>query len=263
MQNVMLFPLPTWLTIYVLPPLFTLSFWVALTVGVMALNRRGIRAARLGLAATLPLLALAHHVLWSTRHDLSAAGAYGAFAAGLLIWAWHELAFYSGVLSGPWRAACPPHARGFRRFQYALGTHLYHELACIVELICFVVLLHDAANMLGPLAFGLSWALQHSAKLNVLLGVRSLDPSLFPPHMRYLGSYWRRRAGNGFFLPSLSVATLLAIMLWLAVGVHATEPAGVRIALIATLISLGAIEHVLLILPPLRVPAPAAGQVAE
>lgn len=254
---------PAWCSIYLFPPLFTLGFWVVLTAGVMLLNRRGLRAARIGLVAALPLLAAAHHLLWATRHDLSVFGAYGAFAAGLLIWAWHELAFYSGVLSGPWRAACPPHARGFTRFQYALGTHLYHEAACLVELIFFVVLLHDASNLLGPLAFGLSWALQHSAKLNVLLGVRSLDPDLFPAHMRYLGSYWRRRSGNAFFLPSLSVAALLAIMLWLAVGVHAAEPAGVRLALIATLISLGAIEHVLLILPPLRLPAPAASQVAE
>lgn len=255
--------IPAWFTIYLFPPLFTLSFWVALTVGVMALNRRGVRAARIGLVAVLPLLAFAHHLLWSTRHDLSITGAYSAFAAGLLIWAWHELAFYSGVLSGPWRAACPPHARGFRRFQYALGTHLYHEMACFVELMLFIILLHDATNMLGPLAFGLSWALQHSAKLNVLLGVRSLDPTLFPPHMRYLGSYWRRRSGNGFFLPSLSVFTMLAIMLWLAVGVHAAEPAGVRLALIATMISLGAIEHVILVLPPLRVPTTAAEPLAE
>lgn len=254
---------PGWFQIYLFPPLFTLGFWVLLTVGVMALNRRGARAARIGLVAALPLLALAHHVLWITRHDLSVAGAYGAFAAGLLIWAWHELAFYSGVLSGPWRAACPPHARGFTRFWYALGTHLYHEIACLVELIYFVISLHNATNMLGPLAFGLSWALQHSAKLNVLLGVRSLDPSLFPAHMRYLGSYWRRRASNAFFLPSLSVSAIVAIMLWLTVGVHAAEPAGVRLALIATLISLGAIEHVLLILPPLRVPAPAPEPVAE
>jgi putative photosynthetic complex assembly protein 2 len=259
----MLFSLPAWLTLYVFPPLFTLGFWVVLTAGVMLLNRRGARAARIGLVATVPLVAFAHHLLWSTRDDLSIAGAYAAFGAGLLIWAWHELAFYSGVLSGPWRAACPPHARGFIRFQYALGTHLYHELACLIELIFFVALLHNASNMLGPLAFGLSWALQHSAKLNVLLGVRSLDPSLFPAHMRYLGSYWRRRAGNAFFLPSLSVATLLAIMLWLAVGVHADDPAGVRLALIATLISLGAIEHIMLVLPPLRLPVPAAGQVAE
>ncbi len=259
----MLLSLPAWLQVYVFPPLFTLGFWVPLTVGVMGLNRLGLRAARIGLVAALPLLALAHHLLWNTRHDLSITGAYGAFVAGLLIWAWHELAFYSGVLSGPWRAACPPHARGFVRFQYALGTHLYHEIACLVELIFFIVLLHDATNLLGPLAFGLSWALQHSAKLNVLLGVRSLDPSLFPEHMRYLGSYWRRRAGNAFFLPSVSVYTMLAIMLWLAVGVHAGEPAGVRLALIATLISLGAIEHFMLILPPLRMPTPATGQVAE
>jgi putative photosynthetic complex assembly protein 2 len=252
-----------WWQVYLLPPLYTLSLWLLLTFGVMGLNRMGARAARIGLLASVPLLLLAHHLLWQTRNDLSVSGAYSAFAAGLLIWGWHELAFYSGILSGPWRAACPPHARGMRRFGYALGTHLYHEIACAIELVIFIVLMHDATNLLGPLVFGLCWALQHSAKLNVLLGVRSLDPTLFPSHLRYLGSYWRQRSGNAFFLPSCSVVTLLAIMLWLTVGVHATEAAGVRLALLATMFSLGAIEHLMLIVPPLRLPSAGVHQITE
>ena len=37
---------------------------------------------------------------WLSRDDLSGLGAYRAFLAGMLIWAWHELGFYSGVLGG-------------------------------------------------------------------------------------------------------------------------------------------------------------------
>lgn len=238
-----------WPQIYLYPPLAVVGLWVGLTALIGALNRGGPRAGRLALLAALPLLALAHHDLWAIRHDMSVWAGYRGFAAGTLIWAWHELAFYSGVITGPWRAPCPSGARGFFRFGYALGTHMHHELAVIVELALMAWLLHDASNLVGPVIFVLSWALQHSAKLNVLLGVRSLDVALFPPHLRYLGSFWARRAPSAFFLPSVSVATLLAIMLWSAAHVHRHEPDGPRLALVAALLTMGALEHWLLVLP--------------
>lgn len=238
-----------WPQTFLYPPLAVVGLWVGLTACVAALNRRGARAGRIALVAALPLVALAHHELWAVRHDLSVPGGYRAFAAGTLIWAWHELAFYSGVITGPWRAPCPSGARGFFRFGYALGTHLHHELAVLVELAVMAWLLHGASNLLGPVIFVLSWALQHSAKLNVLLGVRTLDVELFPQHLRYLGSFWARRAPSAFFLPSVSVATLLAIMLWSAANLHRQEPDGPRLAFVAALLTMGALEHWLLVAP--------------
>jgi putative photosynthetic complex assembly protein 2 len=254
---------PAWAQTYLYPPLVTIALWVALTAGLIGLNWRGRRAGRAALLLALPLLALAHWQLWDARHDLSALGAYRACAAGLLIWAWHELAFYSGVISGPWRRPCPPHARGVVRFGYALGTHLYHELACLAELLLLAHLLGDATNWMGPLVVGLSWALQSSAKLNVLLGAPTLDVSLFPPHLRYLGSYWARRPVSGFFLPSVSVASLLAGLLWLSAGALSPEPAAVRLALLASTVTLGALEHWLLLLPARQAAGAAAPQAAE
>lgn len=248
---------------YLYAPLLTLGLWLSLTAGLLRLNQRGPRIGRIALVATLPLLFLAHQQLWATQHDLSILGAYRSYVAASLIWAWHELGFYSGVLSGPWRSDCPPSARGIRRFGYALSTHLYHELACLVELILLQQLLGDATNRMGLLVFVLSWALQHSAKLNVLLGVRSLQAELFPTHLRYLASFWARRSANPFFIPSVSVASLLAILLWFSVGAHAPDPVAVRLALLASLVTLGALEHWLLIVPALRTrTAPSTG-VAE
>jgi putative photosynthetic complex assembly protein 2 len=254
--------LVAWPAILLYPPLAVLALWVGLTAAVAGLNQRGPRAGRLALLGTLPLLLLAHHELWALRHDTGIWAAYRSFAAGSLIWAWHELAFYSGVLAGPRRAPCPPGARGLFRFGYALRTHLYHELAVLVELLLLLWLLHDARNLLGPLVIVLSWALQHSAKLNVLLGVRSLNLDMFPAHLRYLGSYWAQRAPSAFFLPSVSVATLLALMLWLAAWAHRVEPLGVRLALLAALLSFGALEHWLLVVPTRRVVV-GAGRVVE
>lgn len=244
--------LPVWTQLYLYPPLAALALWAGLTGVVVLLNRRGPQPGRLALLLCLPLLALAHHELWVLRDDLSVGAGYRAFVAGTFLWAWHELAFYSGVFTGPWRSPCPPGARGLFRFGYALRTHLHHELAVLVELVGLWWLLRDASNLMGPVVFMLSWALQHSAKLNVLLGVRSLNVELFPPHLRYLGSFWTRRAPSAFFLPSVSVITMLAIMLWLAAHAHRFEPTGVRLALVAALLSFGALEHWLLVLPQRR-----------
>lgn len=248
----MLSPLPAWPHIYLYPSLAALALWAGLTALVAGLNRRGPGPGRIALLASLPLLALAHHELWATAGGGGVGDAYRAFIAGTLIWAWHELGFYSGLLAGPWRRPCPQWARGVVRFGYALGTHLLHELAVLVEVCLMLWLLQGGQNLVGPLVFALSWAMQHSAKLNVLLGVPSLNVELFPPHLRYLGSYWRQRPVGGFFIPSVSVTTLLAAMLWMAAHAHRFEPAGVRLALLAALVSLGAVEHWMLALPGRR-----------
>lgn len=255
--------LPAWTQIYIFPPLTAVALWAGLTLLVALLNRRGPWAGRVALVLALPVLGFAHHELWAVRNDASVLGVYRAFLAGTLIWAWHELAFYSNVLTGPWQRACPSHARGFTRLGYALGTHLYHELAVLLELIFMLWLLSDGHNMLGLIVFMLSWAMQHSAKLNVLLGVPTLNVELFPPHLRYLGSYWRRRATSFFFIPSVSVATLLAIMLWMAAHTHRFEPMGVSLALLAALVSLGALEHWLLAVPSRATQSSAVGRVIE
>lgn len=257
------YPLPLWPHLYLYPPLAAIALWVGLTLVVAGLNRRGPLAGRIALVAALPLLGLAHHELWAVRAEVGLTAAYRGFIAGSLIWAWHELAFYCGAITGPWRKPCPPAARGFARFGYALGTHLYHELAVVAELALMAWLLYDAVNFVGPLVFILSWGLQHSAKLNVLLGVRSLNVEFFPPHLRYLGSYWARRPTNWFFVPSVSVVTLLATMLWLAAHAHRFEAAGPRLALIASLVALGALEHWLLGLPARRPATVAAQQPVE
>ena len=59
------------------------------------------------------------------------AGAYIAFLSALAIWGWIELAFLSGIITGPNRAPCPPGAPGWDRFWRAVGTIAWHEVALI------------------------------------------------------------------------------------------------------------------------------------
>lgn len=243
--------LATWVHIYLIPAIITMLLWGGLTVALMWLNRRGAGPARWALLFTIPVLLLAHHQLWAVRHSTDATSIYVAFVAGMLIWAWHELAFYSGVITGPWRKPCPPHAKGWDRFCYALGTHLYHEVAVAVEAALLWWVFHDAVNVIGALTFVLLWALQHSAKLNVLLGVRSLDVAALPKHLHYLGSFWTQRALNAFFIPAMTIMIVVAIGLWVQVGLHVPHDHAIALTLLATLLTLGVLEHGLLVVPAL------------
>lgn len=238
-----------WAQLYILPLIVTCILWGGLTVGLLWINRQGVRVARLCLLAALPIMVLAHHQLWAVRFDLSTWGAYRAFLAGMLVWTWHELAFYSGILTGPWRAPCPADAVGWRRFWYALGTHLYHEAGVLVELALLAWFYQGATNPLGLLTFGLLWTLQHSAKLNVLLGIRSLQVEMLPAHLRYLGSFWTQRSHNPFFLPSVITTSILALVCWLQASLLDTLGVAVGMALLASLTTLGVLEHWLLVLP--------------
>lgn len=240
---------PLWAQLYLIAPVVTLLLWGSLTATVMRLNRNGPRLGRIALLLAIPLLFFAHQQLWLTRDDLTVYGSYRAFIAGLLIWAWHELAFYSAVLTGPWQKPCPPDARGWRRFWYALGTHGYHECAVAAELIILSILLQGSANQIGLLVVGLSWALQHSAKLNVFLGVPRLQIELFPAHLSYLSSFWAQRSTNPFLMPSLLAGTALMAWFWSQSAELDLASGATSMALLAVLTSLGMLEHLLLILP--------------
>lgn len=225
-------------------------------MGLFWLNRRGPKTGRRVLLLVAPLLALAHWQLWNGRNDLSVWGCYSSFLIGMLIWAWHELAFYSGVLTGPWRDSCPRHSSGWRRFGYALGTHLYHEIAVVIELALLWWLHRDAANLLGPVTFWVLWVLQQSAKCNVFLGVPTLQVNLFPHHLRYLGSYWRQRPHNPFFHTSVFTGSFLALAFWSRAGELAPDSSAIGMTLLASVLTLGVLEHWLLMLPASFSPQP-------
>jgi putative photosynthetic complex assembly protein 2 len=241
--------LALWAQLYCYPLLVTLLLWAGLTGGLLWLNRCGALPARWTLLLTLPVLLYAHGQLWDVRHDLSPWGCYQGFLSGMLVWAWHELAFYSGVLTGPWRKPCPPDAVGWRRFGYAMNTHLYHELAVLAELVVLWLMHSGAHNPVGPLTFGLCWMLQHSAKLNVLLGVRHLQVDMLPRHLQYLGSFWRPAAPTRFFVASVIITTLLALVLWWRASTLAIGGGAIALSLLGALMTLGALEHWLLAMP--------------
>ena len=143
---------------------------------------------------------------WSSGLD-SRPAAYLAFSFALLVWAWHELTFLLGIVTGPRKAPCPPDARGWRRFGYATAAMIHHEVALALTLLAVVALTWGAPNQVGTWTFLVLWIMRLSAKLNVFLGVRNLTTEFIPQHLRYLLSYFRRARLNPLMPVSLLVAS--------------------------------------------------------
>jgi putative photosynthetic complex assembly protein 2 len=230
--------------------LFALGVWWVSTGVILYLNGlpRATFRTTLGVATAVTVGAF-----WGLRQssgDTGAAGAYCAFSCALLVWAWQELAFLLGVVTGPRRSPCPPDAVGWQRTKLAFLTVLHHELALVVLGLVVWVAVGDGANRIGWWTYVALWAMRQSAKLNLFLGARNLSEAFLPEHLRYLHTYFRRRAMNPLFPLSILATTGAAVWVWQQLAaLPAGSPALAGQALLGTLLALGALEHALLVLP--------------
>jgi putative photosynthetic complex assembly protein 2 len=197
------------------------------------------------------LLALGSGVgLIHTASQTTPAGAFCAFTCALLVWGWHELSFLTGWVTGPRQQALGEGTTGWRRFTQAVQTILWHELAILVSGLLILAITWGQPNQVGMGTFAVLWFLRISAKLNIFLGVRNLSIELLPVHLKYLGSYFRRRAMNLLFPFAVSAATAVAVLIVNAALEAAPGSArAVGAWLVATMLVLGILEHWLLVLP--------------
>jgi putative photosynthetic complex assembly protein 2 len=237
---------------YVAPILFALGTWWFSTVLMMWRSKRAEPGCR-STMVVMTLLAVAGLVLIVvTRNWTGMAGAYLAFVGGLALWAWHEMSYFLGMVTGPRPAACPPGVSGARRFSLGVQASLWHELAVVATALVLAWITWDAANLFGTLTFGVLWIMRWSAKLNIFLGVRNLHEEFWPDHLRYLGSYVHTAPMNALF-PVSMIGGGIALAWMIQQAINAAGP-GLEQAgwmLVATLMALALLEHVLMFL---RVP---------
>jgi putative photosynthetic complex assembly protein 2 len=233
-----------------LPALFTLLVWwssTGLIIYLDGLRRETFRWTMLG-ATTLLLTGL--FGLHALARDTSVMAAWLGFLCGVLCWAWIEIAFLTGAVTGPRRTAIPPGLSGWPRLRAAIAVLLWHELAIMAIAAAMVALTWGAPNQIGTWTFLAFWIMRQSAKLNLFLGVRNLSESFLPDHLRYLESYFARRPMNLLFPVSVIAGLTATVMLVLAaMAPDATGHEAVGFSLLATLVVLGLLEHVFMVLP--------------
>jgi putative photosynthetic complex assembly protein 2 len=235
---------------FVIPVLFTTLLWWGSTGLVLVLVRARPETFQrsFGLASLLAVLALAG--LWWLGQQSSVLAAYGAFTAGIVLWGWHEMAFLMGRITGTRRVPCLPGATGFLRFKLATQTVILHELALAATLCVLLLVCWGGVNQAGVLAFAILWILRLSAKINLFLGAINTGAEWLPPHLAYLGTYFRRRSMNGLFPFSILGALVLAGLLAWHAGESGADPVRtVSFTLLCALATLGLIEHIMMMLP--------------
>ena len=229
--------------------LFAIFIWWFSTGIVLLLNRMSrsavtvslLLSSLLGLAA---LVGLAH-----TAEQTSVAGAYCAFTCALLVWGWNELSFLTGWITGPRTTALPACSSGWPRFAESVRAVLWHELGILLVGVVIVAITWDAPNQVGTGTYLVLWVMRTSAKLNLFLGVRNLSEAFLPAHLAYLQSFFRRRAMNWFFPPSVAAASAYLALLVMQASSAGSEAQAVGYTLLATLLALAVVEHLLLVLP--------------
>ena len=141
------------MTLYLWPVAYTLFVWWLSTGVILYLNGLPRWTHPWTMLGATVLLGVAMLGLAITRDDTRVAGAYVAFTGALLVWAWQEVAFLLGYVTGPRRTPCPPESAGWQRAGYALQTLLHHELALIVLGLSVASITWGGTNPTGACAF--------------------------------------------------------------------------------------------------------------
>ena len=238
------------MSLYLLPVVFTLFLWWFSTGVILYLNGLPQRTFKWTLLGATAVLLLALYGLAASRNDTSVAGAYCGFTCALMVWAWQEVAFLLGYVTGPRRVPCAANSTGWRRFVQAFQAMAHHELALVVLAVAVFLATYDGSNLTGWWTYLVLWVMRQSAKLNVFLGVRNLNEGFLPPHLKYIDSYFRRQPMNLLFPFAITVSTALAALVWqaaLAPGLSAF--AATSLSFVATLLTLAILEHWFMVLP--------------
>lgn len=177
------------------------------------------------------------------------ASAYCAFTCAILLWGTVEMSLLAGWITGPRPEPCPRDCTPASRVGFALQAIAYHELALIATAGLVFAVTSGAPNRLSWWTFAALLMLRQSAKINLFLGVRTLNDELLPQQVRFMRSYFAKKSINPLFPFSIAAATAAtALVAAAALGAKSSFD-GVALSLLASLIALGLLEHGFMALP--------------
>ncbi len=233
--------------------LVALFAWWFATGAILVVVRRADRAGGAAHLSSvlwgLPFLILGAVWFHRSLEMPSLGGVYGGFFSALLLWGWVELAFLSGVITGPNTRPLRPGAPEWERFLRAWGTVAYHEMLLVAMLLAMGILAWEAGNAVGFWTFAVLFCARVSAKLNLYLGVRKINTEFLPGPLGHLPSHFRVARLNWLFPISVTLLSLAAAF-WLDRLVTAADAAAATgFALLAALTALALLEHWLMVLP--------------
>ena len=231
-----------------LPALYALLLWWFSTGIILYAIGMSPRSYRVSVGIAAVGLAVALWALASGGQD-SAADAYSGFACVLAVWGFVETTFLTGYVTGSRKTECPHYSSGWRRVRYAIETIIYHELLLIVAGVS-IVIVTGGRNHFAMALFAILWVMRLSSKLNLFLGVPTLNAELLPPHLSHLRSYFTRKRMNPLLPVSISgSAVVTALLIDRAFTEGAGEYSVTAYILLASLLALALLEHLFMLIP--------------
>ena len=185
----------------------------------------------------------------ASSQETSTPGAYCSFTCAILLWGALEISLLAGWITGPRPECCPHGCAAADRIWFALQAIAYHELALVVTVGLVFAVTAGAPNQLGWWTLAALLVLRQSAKINLFLGVRTLNDELLPAQVSFLRSYFACKPMNVLFPFSVTLATAAAAFLAVAAIDAASDFEALTYSLLAALVALGALEHWFMVLP--------------
>tara|TARA_A100001015_G_scaffold179486_1_gene199549 strand:+ start:7707 stop:8468 length:762 start_codon:yes stop_codon:yes gene_type:complete len=229
---------------------FTIIFWWFTTIFLLRATRNisKVKINVLMILSTALLILGFTGLFWSVDKQ-SITGVYVGFTSVLLIWFWLESTFLVGWVTGIRKVACPKDVTEFKRAWLAFLTINHHEYLLLATLFCVWFVTINGENFIGLYAFLTLWCMRVSSKLNVFLGVRNLYEEFLPTPIRHLSTYFRKKNCNPIFPITFLGAFLINLLFWDNAFQSEIDHMVVHFGLLATLLSLGIFEHVVMVLP--------------
>lgn len=221
----------------------------AILMAVRRADREGAKARLWAVLWNLPFLLLGGFGFLDTLGNHSVAGVYVAFLSALALWGWIELAFLTGVITGPVRQPLKDGVQGWERFIRAWGTIAYHEMLLAFTLLAMIVASYGAENQFGMWTFAVLFAARVSAKLNLFLGVRKINVEFLPEHLNHLPSHFRIARMNWLFPISITALSFAVACFLERIWAVETQADIVGFALLSALSALALLEHWFMVLP--------------
>ena len=233
--------------------LFALFTWWFFTGVILLVVRRADKgdavAHSRNVFLTMPLLALGVTMLVISSQVLTVLNVYLSFVSIMLIWGWIELAFLSGVITGPERRLCPANLSGKARFFRALNTVSHHELLLVFALLVIITLTRDADNTFGLWTYLVLFTARISAKLNLFYGVPRINTEFVPQPLEQLKSYFTKGPITVAFPIGVTFLSITAACFAERLMMAETAPFIAGFTLLTALAALAALEHWLMVVP--------------
>jgi putative photosynthetic complex assembly protein 2 len=233
-----------------IPVVYALLIWWVSTGAILYVVGRSRRTYPFSILVGLGLLAGALWALAAGSSQSTAWDAHVAFTSAVIVWGFVELTFLTGYVTGSRTTPCPAGSMGWQRARYAVETIIYHELALIAAGVAVLWATWDGVNYVAVATFLVLWVMRLSSKLNLFLGVRTLNDELLPGQLQHLRSYFLRKEMNALFPISVAGSGIVtALLIVRAIAPNATEFETAGYLLVASLLALALIEHAFMMLP--------------